>query len=183
MLSFREYITEAAKTSVVFTFGRLNPPHKGHEALLDFCAKQAQKHNAVFRIYLSHSQDSKKNPLTYEEKIWALKTGLPKYSGNIQHSPLKNPFEIVEKDLQGYDKIVFCVGEDRAADFAKGMKRYPNVEVVHGDTRPGGISATMVREIAKRGDLREFMSMLSPGFRNNKDASIKLMNIIQKALK
>ena len=183
MLSFKEYITEAEKTSVVFTFGRMNPPTKGHEALLDFCSKQKQKYNADFRVYVSHSQDSKKNPLTYEEKIWALKTGIPKYSSNIYNSPLKNPFEIVEKDLAGYEKIVFCVGEDRAADFGKGMKRYPNVEVVFIPRPPGAVSATMVREIAKHGDLREFMSMLSSGFRNNKDASIKLMNIIQKALK
>ena len=64
--SFSDFLTEATK-EVTFTFGRYNPPTIGHEKLFDAVKKQAR--SGAYRIYTSKSQDSKKNPLEFKDKI------------------------------------------------------------------------------------------------------------------
>ena len=48
--------------TVVFTFGRFNPPTTGHIKLVEKLVKTAREYSANYRIYLSRSQDAKKNP-------------------------------------------------------------------------------------------------------------------------
>ena len=52
---------------LVFTFGRMNPPTIGHGKLIGKLAAKAGRN--PYRIYLSQSQDSKKNPLSYTDKV------------------------------------------------------------------------------------------------------------------
>ena len=54
---------------VVIAFGRMNPPTVGHEKLVTKIKSVARKNRATPLLYLSHSQDKKKNPLSYEDKI------------------------------------------------------------------------------------------------------------------
>ena len=58
-----------ARKIAVFSFGRLNPPTIGHGKLADVVAKAAAKLGAEPRMYLSHTQDAKKNPLSYDMKV------------------------------------------------------------------------------------------------------------------
>jgi glycerol-3-phosphate cytidylyltransferase-like family protein len=44
----------------------MNPITKGHVAMINFAKEQGSD---VF-VYLSHSQDSEKNPLPYDRKIY-----------------------------------------------------------------------------------------------------------------
>jgi hypothetical protein len=60
MRSFKSYLTEEDKVAY-YTFGRLNPPTIGHEKLLDSLAKKSGKND--YFVFLSQTQDSKKNPL------------------------------------------------------------------------------------------------------------------------
>ena len=53
----------------VFTFGRMNPPTVGHEKLVNKVRTVARQEGGQPFIYLSHSQDAKKNPLIYLDKI------------------------------------------------------------------------------------------------------------------
>ena len=53
----------------VITFGRMNPPTVGHEKLVNKVKQVAQRNNAEPAVYLSHSQNSKKDPLNYNQKI------------------------------------------------------------------------------------------------------------------
>ena len=64
--SFKQYLVEEEK-SVYFTFGRMNPPTIGHGKLISKLAAKAGRN--PYRIYLSQSQDSKKNPLSYTDKV------------------------------------------------------------------------------------------------------------------
>ena len=66
MKSFKEY-NEENKREVIFTFGRFNPPTIGHGKLLAKVASLARGND--YRIYASQSNDAKKNPLEYKEKI------------------------------------------------------------------------------------------------------------------
>ena len=49
---------EARRKTLAFTFGRFNPPTIGHEKLIN---KVASVRADDYRIYLSRSEDSKKN--------------------------------------------------------------------------------------------------------------------------
>ena len=53
----------------VITFGRMNPPTVGHEKLVNKVKQVAQRNKAEPAVYLSHSQNSKKDPLNYNQKI------------------------------------------------------------------------------------------------------------------
>ena len=47
---------------VVFTFGRMNPPTKGHMRLVNQTKKIAKSERADAHVYLSHTQNPKKIP-------------------------------------------------------------------------------------------------------------------------
>ena len=67
-------ISEAPKT-VAITFGRFNPPTIGHEKLCDAVRKA---NPSDYKIYASHSQNPKKDPLQYAKKIAYMKQSFPK---------------------------------------------------------------------------------------------------------
>ena len=154
--SFLESVNLNAKKTLVFVFGRMNPPTSGHERMLNFAHSIARKEKADFRIYLSHTQDKKKNPLSYEQKLHYVSKGVPHLARFIQKSNMRNAFEIIENDAQGYDRIIYVVGEDRNDEFTAKLTRYPNVEVQHITRGDEEISATKQREAALAGNFEVF---------------------------
>jgi cytidyltransferase-like protein len=75
MKSFLDTIKEEQQGEKhhVITFGRMSPPTAGHLKLIDKVKEVAKKNNATHTIVVSHTQDSKKNPLTAQQKIKHLK--------------------------------------------------------------------------------------------------------------
>ncbi len=65
MKTFRQ-LTEAKET-IVFAFGRFNPPTTGHEKLIEACKKIAGSNE--FRIYPSFTQKPKTDPLPHSLKV------------------------------------------------------------------------------------------------------------------
>ena len=59
MRKFRDLME--AKDTIVFAFGRFNPPTTGHEKLIKKVASIAGSN--TYRIYPSHTQNPKKDPL------------------------------------------------------------------------------------------------------------------------
>ncbi len=79
-LSFKDYLTEEDKIAY-FTFGRMNPPTIGHEKLLDKLSATAGK-NQYF-VFLSQTQDKKKNPLDYNSKVKHVRKMFPRHARRI----------------------------------------------------------------------------------------------------
>ena len=76
MLNFSDHsthISEAKKDSVVFAFGRMNPPTIGHKVVVDKVLSEAASRGADHFIFVSKTQDTKKNPLSQKSKIDYLK--------------------------------------------------------------------------------------------------------------
>ena len=65
--------------SVAFSFGRFNPPTIGHEKLMD----NTRRANRNYRIYASQSQDAKKNPLKFRNKVAIMKSMFPAHARKI----------------------------------------------------------------------------------------------------
>ena len=62
-------LVEVENNSAAFVFGRFNPPTLGHKKLFD----QLKTVSDVRFVFVSHTQDKKKNPLYHDEKIKYMK--------------------------------------------------------------------------------------------------------------
>ena len=187
MQKFRDMM-EARGDTVVFTFGRLNPPTIGHGKVFDAIAKQQSKNTgSKMHIFVSHSQDAKKNPLSYNKKVAYIRKMFPKYAKNVVTSKARTIFEVaVELHDKGYKSIIMVVGSDRVAEFEKLLNEYngvegrhgyygfDNIEVVSAGERDpdaegaAGMSASKMRAAAVDGDFESFEKGLPPKFKDGK---------------
>jgi hypothetical protein len=163
---------------ITFCFGRMNPPTVGHKAVFDTMSAVG----GDMRIFLSQSQDPKKNPLSYSEKIDFLRKILPSYASDIvEDSKLRTPWQVASYLYdQGYRHATFVGGDDRESMY-KQMKGYNGKEGPHGfydfetfdfvssgareDDAEGlaGVSATKARNDAANGDLDAFITHTGAG--------------------
>ena len=66
---YKNFVKEQTGNAAVFTFGRFNPPTIGHEKLLKVVENTAKIQKGDYFVFMSHSQDAKKNPLSYNQKM------------------------------------------------------------------------------------------------------------------
>ena len=193
--SFSDFLTESTK-DVTFTFGRYNPPTIGHEVLFDAVKKQAR--SGAYRIYTSKSQDKKKNPLEFKEKIKFVRKMFPKHARSVMgDNNVRTVFDIVNALYdQGFTSITMVVGSDRIIEFQALLDKYNGVKARHGfynfeqinvvsagerdpdSEGASGMSASKLREYAQQNDLANFAKGLPSGF---KDTS-GLFNAVRKGM-
>lgn len=107
--------------TLVFSFGRMNPVTSGHELLVKKVIAVARKEGADAKIYLSHTTDSNKNPLSYSDKI---KFAQKSFGKIIQKSNSKQIFQILKEIDKDYDSIIMVVGDDRIDEFNNTINKY-----------------------------------------------------------
>lgn len=160
-------LKEAEGKTVVFNFGRMNPVTVGHEKLANKMKEVAKKAKADAKLYLTHSNDPKKNPLSHKDKVKFAK----KAFGNIVVDSPANTIIKVMQDLDDtYQNAILVVGADRIADFKKLLNQYngkeynfDSIQVVSaGDRDPDaegveGMSASKMRAMAQEGKFDEFV--------------------------
>ena len=156
---------------IVFTFGRMNPPTVGHQKLVDKVKSVAKAQKADARVYLSHSQNNKKDPLDYDTKINLAKKA---FGSTVTKSRARTIIEVMkELQAQKYTDVVLVVGSDRIKEFKTLLDKYNgkdyNFESIKyqsaGQRDPdaegvSGMSASKMRAAAKEGDLKAFKSGL-----------------------
>src|SRR5210317_296410 len=185
---------EAKGKSIAFTFGRFNPPTIGH-------AKLIQKVKSVptndYKIYLSRSEDPKKNPLSPRQKLDYMKKMFPQHARNIEVNTSNMILDIATNLYKkGYTDITMVVGSDRVREFDTILKKYNDVKSRHGyynfdkinvvsagERDPDaegavGMSASKMRAAATKGDLASFRKGLPSGV----DAE-KLMKDVRKGMR
>ena len=199
MKTYQKFISEKKGDTVIFTFGRFNPPTVGHEKLITAVQSVAKSKGGDFFVYPSHSQDPKKNPLSQPQKIKYMKKMFPKYKRNIVASTGKTALAIAsELYSKGYTNLVMVVGSDRVQEFqrildryngedkAQGFYDYDKIEVVSaGERDPDaegveGMSASKMRAAAVAGDFKSFR-MGTPKTLSDADTK-KLFNDIRKGM-
>ena len=174
-MSFKKYLEKNNTPGVVFTFGRFNPPMtSGHYENFQFLAKYAKKHKMDAIIFTSSTQNSKKNPLNFNDKTMYLELGSPKGVKVSKDGTLKNAFQILEDLIKNkkYKRVTFVVGGDRINDF-NDMKKYAktwgeeagigpvDLQIVSSGNRKKGVSGTQVRNYVKEGDFESFKKVLA----------------------
>src|SRR5210317_1618300 len=99
--------------SVVFTYGRFNPPHKGHRLMIEHVIESARRTNKTPIVVVSHSVGNAKNPLTVENKMKILRRWFPRVT--ILSSSMEKRIEKLAQDFN-IDSIMI-VGQNRLATF------------------------------------------------------------------
>ena len=180
-----ENMPEAVATrEIAFTFGRFNPPTVGHEKLI----KKVASASSAFKIFLSRSEDKKKNPLSPRTKLTHMKFMFPKYSRNIEISNTNMILDIASKlHKQGYTAIKMVVGSDRVREFETILKKYngernrhgfydfETIKVISAGERDpdaegvSGMSASKMRAAAEKDDIKTFKKGVPTGYRNADD--------------
>jgi hypothetical protein len=178
---------EARRKTMAFTFGRFNPPTIGHEKLIN---KVASIRADDYKIYLSRSEDPKKNPLSAREKLSVMKQMFPRHARKIVINTTNMILDIcTQLHNQGITEIFMVVGSDRVREFEGIINKYNNVKSRHGyynfdnvnvvsagERDPdaegaSGMSASKMRAAAAKGDLKSFEKGLPRGV--NADALMK----------
>ena len=199
--TYEQFIKETHGSTAVFTFGRFNPPTIGHEKLIKVVANTATKEGGDYFVYMSHSQDAKKNPLNYAQKMMFMKLMFPTHRSNIAKSNARTALEVAVElyDKGHYSKLVMIVGSDRVKEFNKILNQYNGVDKRHGfydfkqievisagERDPDadgaeGISASKMRAAVAAGDY-DYFKMGVPTGVSEKDCH-NLYNAVAKGMK
>ena len=151
-------IEESKGGTVVLGWGRMNPITIGHEKLVKKIIDVARKENATPIVYLTHTQNSKKDPLEYSDKIMLAQ----KAFGKIVQKSSANTIIKVMQELQGkYKDVVLVVGSDRVKELGTLLNKYngkdytfDSIKTVSAGERDAdadgveGMSASKMREAA-----------------------------------
>jgi hypothetical protein len=110
MISFKHYLEEQKRDTLVYAFGRYNPPTRGH--ILHFMAVRdyAIKIGARYEIFISKTVDNKKNPVPVADRIEYVKKAAPVL---LTLEPATNMFSIVEVLANSpIKRLVYMAGSD-----------------------------------------------------------------------
>lgn len=159
-------LSEAITDTAVITFGRMNPPTVGHLSLVEKMLDIALENKGYPLIYLSHTYDPKKNPLSYDEKFDLVREAFGDY---VQRSEANNPIAVLKEVSERFKNVIVVVGEDRVKDLVRITETYngkdfnfDSTEVISAGLRDPdaegveGMSASKMRELAIEGNLTKF---------------------------
>ena len=178
-------LLEAPQT-LVFAFGRFNPPTTGHEKLIDKVASVAGSN--PYRIYPSFTTNPKKDPLPHSLKVAYMRKMFPKHKKNIiADRKMKTAIFIAEAVYkEGFKNLIMVVGSDRVKEFTELLNRYndapdkkgnqlfkfDSVKVVSAGERDpdaegvSGMSASKMRAAAADGDKDAFLTGVPSSFKD-----------------
>ena len=166
MKTFKASLTEATKSQVVVSFGRMNPMTNGHEKLADKIKAEAKKRNADAKLYLSHSTNPKKDPLDFKTKVKFAKKA---FGPMVQNSVARTIIEVAKELTGKYDDLIVVVGSDRIPEFKTLLNKYngkdytfKTIEVVSAGERDpdaegvSGMSGSKMRGFVASDDFNSF---------------------------
>ena len=170
-------------SKTVFTFGRMNPPTIGHQKLVDKVKAEAKKQGAMPHVYLSHTQNAKKDPLDYNTKIRFARKA---FGPSVTKSASKTIIQVLQElEKMGHTEATLVVGSDRVGEFKTFLNKYngkdftfKKIKVISAGQRDpdaegaSGMSATKIRGLAQAGELEEFGKGLPSSLKANDTKAI-----------
>lgn len=171
MKNYKTLLNEMPSKAIVFAFGRFNPPTTGHELLINKVMQYAQRKRTDYQIWVTATQDKKKNPLPQDRKLYFMKR---MFGANINFVPTSQPdkrtvIEVVKFLNTKYDELYMIAGSDRINEYRTMLNKYNGTEynfkkiqiISSGKRDPDGdgaegMSATKMRAAATKGDFAQF---------------------------
>ena len=172
----------ALKCQKIFiTYGRFQPVTWGHENSFNAIKSAANKAGCDYRIFISHKQEPKENPLSQADKLMWMRLLLPDHAKKILAINPSDPQKCVRycmtasRDIaHDYDECVYMVGSDRvnamqylhnynacnpnhkSVDFSMKYFEVRSTGQRDADGDTFSISGTKMRNWARTGDIGEF---------------------------
>jgi len=184
MLLKELFLKEDEGNVAVFAFGRFNPPTIAHKALIDQVVSLAQKYNGRPFIFLSHTQNTKTDPLSFQQKLKYLEKVYPNQNVVFGDPKVKTIIQALQEMMnQGRTRIIMVAGSDRVDNFKQLLNKYNNqpdqsgnilynfdsIEVVNAGQRDpdgdgmSGVSASKARQSAQQDNFDAFADMVMGG--------------------
>lgn len=170
MKTFSQLRESLPSKTIVFAFGRFNPPTTGHMLLVNFVKKIAQHMNADHVIYASKTTDKVKNPLTVDRKLHYLNLMFPGINFMGATDTQRTFVEAVKALNSKYKNLVMVAGSDRVPEYQRILNqyngkefKYNTIEVMSAGERDpdsdnvSGMSATKMRELAAKGKFTDYV--------------------------
>lgn len=197
--SLKTTVKEEKNNSHVIAFVRMNPPHEGHGEVINAVKNEANKLNADHSVVISHSQDSKKNPLSSDQKLKYSRAAWPdvNFSASSKESP-NLLHKLSDLHSSGVKNVTIVGGSDRDT-FNDLAKKYNGKEGNHGfykfdsinfkqageertDDSEGkaSYSASKMRQAAIDNDTEAFHKMAPSGL--SKEHKNNMMKDVQSAM-
>lgn len=194
MKTYRSLKKSLPAKTVVFAFGRFNPPHKGHQLMIRYVQKVAQQNNADCIIFISKSQDPKKNPLSVERKLHYLTLMFPGVKFDVPPPEEKQAlFGVFKKLSKKYKNAIMVAGSDRIPEYERIANNYNGKDFTFdsvkiesaGERDPdadgvAGAEASKMRAYATKGDFTKFKNDL-PSTMRAIDAR-RMMNDVRQGM-
>jgi len=192
------FLKEDDRSTAVFAFGRFNPPTIGHQKLIQKVQSMARQVNGKGFIFLTHTQNNKKDPLSFQEKQAYITSQINDPNLQIGSTDVKTIIQALQKiQAQGRTRVIMIAGDDRVMEFQQFLNQYngnpdkagnipykfDDVQVVSAGQRDpdaddiAGVSASKARDWALKGQEHEFSKIIMGG-----DAGKVLYDKIQDAL-
>lgn len=125
MKKFLSFLAEEDLNPKVITFGRFQGLHSGHEKLVNKVMSVADEYNAPHEIIASATHDTKKNPLTVDQKVKHMKRAFP--GANIRPATKEEPtlmHAAARTHKEGHKHLIMVAGEGRAEEYEKLLNAY-----------------------------------------------------------
>ena len=192
------FLREDDRATAVFAFGRFNPPTIGHTKLIQKVQAMARQVNGKGFIFLSHKQNNKTDPLSFQEKLSYIRSQIQDANLEIGHTEANTIIKALQViEAQGRTRIVMVAGSDRVVEFQKLLNQYngkpdkagnqlykfDHIDVVNAGQRDpdeegvAGASASKARDLALKGQWHAFSKIAMGG-----EESQIVYNKIQDAL-
>lgn len=165
-------LNEAKGQTAVVGWGRMNPITSGHEIVANTIKTVARKEGGVPMIFLTHSQDKKKNPLQYDDKVALAQKA---FGPIIKRSNSKTIIQVMQELQKKYSNVLMVVGADRVQEFDTLLNKYngkdykfDSIRIVSAGNRADpdsdaakdlsakNMSASVMRKLAAEGDMESF---------------------------
>jgi len=194
--STKKKMVEAKGDTIVFTFGRFQPPTSGHQLLIDKVASVASRVRGTAMVFPSAKEGDAKNPIKHKDKVKFMKKAFRNVE-IVDNSSIHNPFAALKwMSDRGVAKVIMVVGSDRVKEFENMVKPYINgkdpktalnfeFEVVSAGNRDpdatdvSGVSGSKVRQFAADGDWDSFSESM-PSSASNAEKK-KIYNALRKS--
>ena len=104
-------------STIVFAFGRFNPPTIGHAKLMNTVKQVARGQGANHQVFASASSDPRKNPLDQSTKVKFMKKMFKGANIKSAGGNQRTFMEILKTYDKMYGKVVMIAGSDRIKEF------------------------------------------------------------------
>ena len=166
------------KKSVVFTYGRMNPPHSGHVKLIERIKKEANKSGKTPVVIVSHLEGTANNPLKLKNKLEILEKLLKLKKLNnvkINHTTKNKLIGFTKNKYSNNSKMV--LGQNRINKKSFEFLPFEKVEVPRNLNT--SVSATKARAAVVAGNMNTFKQLTNY---NNNALTKNVFNKLTKVL-